>query len=307
VEPILTNGILRLVGFSRVFHLHGKFPMNRSSPLLIVLLLVAAVVMPVGRLAAQQPGTITVTGSGAASAPPSHAVVKGKLHVAGESGEKALESYRELRDELEKKLAGGETTRTSVRFRGEQIVPAGSPEMAAALGGGGFGGGAIAPAASGQFSVVDLVELRVDFMGDMERAQATEKIAELIDAASAAGVSFGIASNPFSMAMGSALAQGVAEFRLENPAAVREQAYAAAIADARQRAERLAALAGGKLGKVVSIEEVDIETSNENPYVSAIMWGMQQSADKPAKFSTDRNSAIEVRTDVRVSFQLLTE
>ncbi len=66
--------------------------------------------------------------------------------------------------------------------------------------------------------------------------------------------------------------QGIA-FRIQDPAALREQARAAAMHDARRQAEQLATLAGVTLGKPQSIEETSSPAASPAPALAAARVG----------------------------------
>ena len=66
--------------------------------------------------------------------------------------------------------------------------------------------------------------------------------------------------------------QGIA-FRIQDPAALRAQARAAAMRDALKQAEQLAALAGVTLGRPVSIEETSTPVTSPAPALAAARLG----------------------------------
>ena len=271
--------------------------------LVVVTLAVVVVAAVSSDLAAQSPGTIAVSGSGKASAVPQYVVIKGRVQGSADTAEEAATEFRKARNRLEKAFAGEDGPRAKLRFEGETSALQAAQAMAvAAL------GGDVAPTVSGTFTVKEAVELRVDFESNMERMQIAGKLGEIIDAAKAAGVAFDQPVNQLTIAFGG---QGtsIVAFMLSDDAraATRQRAYASALKDARARAGELAALAGGKLGKVVSVEEIDQQTS-ENPYVAMMAWGMRQTGqDDASEYSSSQNAAIEIRRDLRVVFQLLDE
>ncbi|MEQ8787965.1 MAG: SIMPL domain-containing protein [Pirellulaceae bacterium] len=266
--------------------------------------LVLSVLLAGGWAAAQEPGTITVLGGGVSSASPTYVVLKGKLAASSENAEEAVKQFRKQRETLEDNVAKLDMTRLRLHFGGERLTSGATAEGAVAISS--VYGVGETPLPAGQVGVSEDLELRIDFEGDMERIQAIEKAAKLVAAAQGAGVSFSQAMNPMMAAMGGQ-ASGVLEFGIDDSRAVQAAAYKKAVEDARARAESLATLAGARLGRIVSIEEIEIETG-ENPYLSAIAWSMQQGSDsKETRFTTDRNTAVEVRKDLKVVFQLLSE
>lgn len=266
-------------------------------------LCVWSVVFAGGRVAAQDPGSITVQGSGVSSAAPSYVILKGKIKGNGDSAEEAVKQFNKVRAKVEKDVTADESTRLSVRVTGEKLISgvSVSPEGPVST----FG--ADASTSGGQLAVSATVEMRIDFSSDMERIQAIDRLAEIADKAREAGVIFQRPMNSLAIAMAEFSGNAVVEFGLDEGAKLRSEAYQGALKDARARAESLASLTGAKLGQIVSIEEVEAETQ-ENPYLAAMSWAMQETADSKApKLTTDRNGDIEVRKDLKVVFLLLND
>ncbi|HEX4796989.1 MAG TPA: SIMPL domain-containing protein [Humisphaera sp.] len=108
-------------------------------------------------------------------------------------------------------------------------------------------------------SVVEQLRLVLKDTDKLETNQLLEKVARLMDAAREAGLQFG---QPNLNSYGSYAAQSMPAWPLivckaSNPAAVRDQAYKAAMEDARQKASALAEVAGVKIGKVIAVRELD--------------------------------------------------
>lgn len=261
-----------------------------------------SVLLAGGFVAAQDAGTITVKGSGVGSAAPDYMVIQGEITASAENAEDAVKEFRELRDKVEDDISADDSVRLRLQFGGEELSS--GPTVGASAGIGGLSAYSATP--PGQIGVSETIEIRIDFTSDMQRMQAIEQAAKVVAKAKEAGVQFSHSMNAMMMAMGQQ-ASGMLEFGVDDPHEMQAAAYKKAMEDARGRAESLAALAGARLGRIVSVEEVEIETA-ENPYVSAIAWSVQRQSDsKETKFTTDRNAAVEVRKDLRVVFQLLND
>jgi uncharacterized protein YggE len=89
---------------------------------------------------------------------------------------------------------------------------------------------------------------------------------------------------------GAAAAANLVSFKLTNPDALREQAYKQAMADARKKAERLASLAGVKLGRIVSVKDA-VATGGPNP-------------QQPAELTSGVFKEIEVKVNLAVQFEI---
>jgi uncharacterized protein YggE len=261
-----------------------------------------SVLLTSGAVTAQEAGTITVTGSGVGSAAPDYVVIQGEITASAENAEEAVKEFRELRHKVEDDISADDSVSLRLQFGGEELSS--GPTVGASAGIGGLSASSATP--PGQIGVSETIEMRIDFKSDMQRMQAIEQAAKVIAKAKEAGVQFSHSMNPMMIAMGQQ-ASGILEFGIDDPRKVQAAAYKKAVEDARARAESLASIAGARLGRIVSIEEVEIATA-ENPYVSAIAWSAQQQSDsKETKVTTDRNAAVEVRKDLRVVFELLND
>jgi uncharacterized protein YggE len=87
-------------------------------------------------------------------------------------------------------------------------------------------------------------------------------------------------------------------------AALRLKAYESALSDARSRAARLAELASGRLGKVLSLEEEQVG-DEQIKAVYAVVQDFAAEGTPAAAGSSERNGKIELRQNLRVVFELL--
>lgn len=255
----------------------------------------------------QQPRTITVFGVGTASAPPNYAVIKGTFHGEGDTAEEAFKAFRELKIKIEKSLAK-ELPDLTVSYLGEKPVLSEAAAGLAAMMAADVAGGA-APAESKKYKVSESIELRVNFETDMQRRQLAASLPKVIDTSSKLEISFEQGSNPWAAMMGAmgmgGLTSSSTEFALDDPEPARAKAFAGAMKEARTRASTLAGLAGGKLGQVISIEEVE---EKETPPISITSVSFAADAGNNAlrrhPYSSDQNQPIQIRQKLRVVFAL---
>ncbi len=272
------------------------------SRMLSRMLMVGMVALPLNMHSAAwaQDRTITVIGVGSASATPNLVRVKGIIEGRGKDASTAYESYRGTKTALQKKLADNEEGKVSLSFLGE-IITTPSESLAARMAIVAAPGGAAAAAPS-EIVVRESIEVRIAMENDMERMQISAKIAEALDEAKDAGVVFKALS---SSAMVTPFQQQnyLAEFSVKNGEALRDRAFEAAMKNARRRAKTLAALAGGSLGHVVSVEESRLD-EEENPLTAAILLSSGQQADTKSEFSSNENREIEFKQHLKVVFEL---
>ena len=90
------------------------------------------------------------------------------------------------------------------------------------------------------------------------------------------------------------------EFKVGDPAKMREDAYKQAMDDAKAKAKRLADLAGVKLGKIVSVQDSGIAMNSPqmNPY------GYQMPQTDPSELTSQMLSDISLRVTLTVQFEI---
>jgi uncharacterized protein YggE len=143
-----------------------------------------------------------------------------------------------------------------------------------------------------------------------------EHIGKIVDTAKDAGAQSGTSTSNLLARIYGAMAAGtgnpVATFVVPNPEAAREKAYQLAFQQAQARAERLAALAGAKLGRVLSIEEEPLAAAgspqNAQMQMLAAIYGAGGEAEKPdpasSRIASEKYEEIPVRVTLRVRFEI---
>lgn len=250
---------------------------------------------------AEQSRTVTVTGTGTVTAQPSFVVIMGTIKGSGKSGADAKTKFRKVKEKVTDALVGDKIPKLTVDFKGEKVTKSSAMGGAAAAAVFAGGGGAVAD----EMSVSERVLLKIRFENDMERMHILDKVVEVMDKASEAGAQFGQQSNLIRATYG--LASSIVEFGLDDESVLRSKAYQAAMKNARFRAEELAKLSNGKLGRVVSVEELAFAVKDESS-IQAVMLsslGGDSSSAEPETLTSDENHAIEHRQSVRVVFELL--
>ena len=269
-----------------------------------------ATVLAVSTTAFAQAGrTIQVTGTGNASASPNYLVMSCNLSEGGDTAKEATANFAKAKEKAAKLLAGGPEAGYEVEFAGEKLASSAAGDDAVALAAaGGFGG--VAPAASGKYSISEQVTLKLAIENDMQREGIVNKVADVVDAVKKAGLSFDSpAGGIYAAAMGLGGSSGVLQFNLDaaGQTKLRDKAYADAFSDARSRAESLAQLSGGRLGKVISVQEVlaATESSDLEAMQMNMLSQMFGGAAAAAAGGIDHNGQIEVQQSLVVTFELV--
>jgi uncharacterized protein YggE len=166
-------------------------------------------------------------------------------------------------------------------------------------------------ATSTKFKVELSSSLRIQLtdVAQMPPEQVMETLGKLLDTARDSGADIGPSAAELNMAYryGRQVSGSISKFVLQDFDDIREEAYKAAVADARARAERLASLTGLKLGRVLSVSEISVSgdeiTTQSQPYNNP----NQASAGEPRRglrIETDMFADIPVRVRLMVRFAI---
>ncbi len=149
----------------------------------------------------------------------------------------------------------------------------------------------------------------------LEPDELLEKLLKVIDVAKDAGFQIGPApaTNYYEMqirAQEGEEASATVSFRMPDSSALREKAYKAAIDDAKAKAQKLAELSGGKLGRVLSIREEAPSKSDKDDSAAMMMmniYGMLankgNSEDKVLSGTTSGDLTLRVNLTVRFELE----
>lgn len=158
-----------------------------------------------------------------------------------------------------------------------------------------------------QVRVTERLKITLSGVDAMSEEAMSEAITHIIDACKDSGVALGSAiTSMIELQLRGNNPQPLAVFRLSNPGAIQDQAYESAMADARANAQRLANLAGVRLGKVTSVAQTqgpsDEDGGGRNAMI-AMMYGMAGKA-KDNKPSSDSFTTLSVTVNLRVQFEI---
>lgn len=161
-----------------------------------------------------------------------------------------------------------------------------------------------------KIEVLTRLRVKLGSIGDVPAEQVLETVGKLIDTARDAGNDIGPTTAEINMSWryGRQINGALARFVLEDFDKSREQAYQAAIDDARNRAERLARLTGVQLGPVESISELAVagdDHSANNNVIYFNTYGMQNQEEPnkaKARITSDTLTEIPVRVRLQVRY-----
>jgi uncharacterized protein YggE len=160
------------------------------------------------------------------------------------------------------------------------------------------------PPAADKLAVQEQVTVTLSGVDAMKPEELLQTITRIIDAAKDAGVTMG-ASTPKSMIeiqLRGSKPAALATFKLSKPDELRQKAYAAALEQARAKAQRLAGLAGLKLGEIVSIRETAAAGQDDKSGMGAYFAMFGMGASSAPDYSAPEMRSIPVSVSLNVQF-----
>jgi uncharacterized protein YggE len=270
---------------------------------LVIVLVLSSLAAAVARPALAEDG-ILVSGTGEALVKPNQLEIY--LTAAGEAelGSDAVVKYQQAINRALEAFEGLKFPNLKLEPRGLGVSTSGmTPAAAARIG--------MEPGQVPGAQVVMSRSLRVavDGIDKLSDEELIKLVSKLIDTARDMGMHASAAET--SAAMEELAAQQVpqpaVQFVAENVEKPREAAYRQAFERARQRAERLAAIAGVKLGEVKSVEEVRDGAADETvqeAYLAAVYGSTGQTRRGDVRVSSPKFSEIPVVVTLRVRFAI---
>lgn len=171
--------------------------------------------------------------------------------------------------------------------------------------------GMMTEAAGMQVSITSTLRLRLGGIREKKAEEVLEIVGKLLDVAQDSGTALGPSAAEMQMAYryGRMSNSQMVRFIVSDLEEVRENAYEAAVADARRRAERLARLNGVRLGTVLGVQEVQVSGDDSSTYSVYQPWGgvtaQPSYADEPQLVS-DTFSEVPFRVKLMVRFAIAT-
>jgi uncharacterized protein YggE len=238
---------------------------TRRSTLTTLVVLAAAAALALGPAAAvtraeDQPGNagegISVAGSGEVKAKPKVVEINATVTGDAELAADAIVKYRDARRRAVDALNGLKLEGLKIDTNGFSVAQGvDSAQMQAMM------QGNAAPAGKQRVSVTEQLKLNLAVSDKAKDEELMDTVLKVLDTGRDAGLVIGRAAprNYYEMQMfynsGGAQQGNLVAFKLTDTDGLREQAYKLAMEDAKKKAERLANLAGVKLGRIISVKD----------------------------------------------------
>ena len=247
--------------------------------------------------AAEMNRGIAVAGTGESKGKPSIVELSGTVTGEAELASDAITKYRDNRqraiDAMDNlKIEGLKVTGSGVGIN-STLSPQAMQQIMNGMGTAGTG--------NARLQVSEPLKITVEGVDKMSTEDLLGMLVRIVDAGKDAGIAIGPAIDYAQMYNYGRFNQnqGLARFRMGDVKELRTNAYTAAIKDAREQAERLAALSGVKLGRVTSVREGAPQSTN----VNVVYYG-QPSTDEAEKYTTTKLEDITVKIVLQVEFAI---
>ncbi len=260
----------------------------------------AAVVMCFGAAQAAQEAGIAVVGRGTAEARPTAVTIVSRVTAEAPLAADAVVKFRDAKRRAIEAMegagidglsieGGGFSIDSTITQQQMQMIWQGQPQ----------------PQLDTQVRVSELLTITLAGVGELDETALIEHIMKTLDVAKDAGLVTGAAMShqgqPFMW--GQQMDTSLATFTIDNPDATKASAYESAVADARAQAQRLADLAGVKLGPIVAIEETAAGTGG--PQISAMyFYNYAQQQQQTPESTTRRFGPLPITVNLRVRFAI---
>ena len=243
--------------------------------------------------------TISVSGSATVKARPTTVVISGTLTGEAELAADASVKFGDQKKKVMGILTGLKNPDLTIESQGSSVDQSADPNMQMRMMNG-MGG---TEAAKPKVRITEQWKLVLHNADKQEPEKLLATVLKTIDAARDAGLQVGppVPRNYYEMQMMQQNGGGLASFKIADITEMQDQAYKAAVDDARHRAQRLADLSGVKLGRIVSAQDLGAGGPAENRMA---YYGYNNSSDNsPVNKEASSNALTEIPVTARVSVQ----
>lgn len=270
-------------------------------------LLIALVTLFASRSNAQD-GTrsIHVTGSGSGFGEPAEILIEGVLSADGESAKDAYSSFAEAKEQFKATFDNMVFPNLKIEYRGVQIIDsfaAMNAEFGLGMVDEGFGEMELA-----SFAAREAVSLKIQGIDKMDATVLRDMVHEILDRAQEESFEMGSEEQNIAAIYGYTTAPvGMVQYRTDAVDAVRELAYRDAMEDCRNRAQTLAKLSDGKLGRVLSVEQIGESSGDVGIDPLALIYGVMDNTTPSTidELTSDTPGPIRLQVQLKVTFELV--
>jgi uncharacterized protein YggE len=243
---------------------------------------------------------ITVVGTGEAKAKPTTveigAIVAGEAELTND----AMVKYRDAKKRATTAIEGLKIPNLTIESNGVSVSQAIDPNAAQMMMQGRSPG-----ATKSKVQASESLKLVLKDVDKLPPEKLMDLVMKVIDTGRDAGLQVGPPTPQnyyqYQIAMQNGQGQGMLLFKITDPAAQRERAYKQAMDDAKSKAQRLADLAGVKLGRILSVRDAGASRQVVSPYPWMENNGPQQD---PSELSSQLLADIPMKVTLTVQYEI---
>ena len=248
---------------------------------------------------------IVVQGSGVAKARPTQVEINGVLSAEAELAADATVKFRDAKKRALAAFAALKDPNLSIVASGVSVESAADANAQMMM----MRGMAVPQGTNQKVRLVEVSRITLLGTDKLEPDVLLDKVLKILDIAKDAGFQVGPAppSNYQEMVMrmqGMQQDSGIVSFKLPDSTAVRDKAYETAVEDARGKAQRLAELAGVKLGRIISVQD---HSTDENSAAASVIypWGYgAKTTEKDTAVSGTSAGDLALHVNLTVRFEI---
>ena len=261
-------------------------------------------------VAQESPRTIQVIGAGSSDAAPQELTVQGSLSATGESAKESYELFLQSKEAVRTTFDGMVFPSLQIEFHGEKMIdPLANANAGLPFAMADDGGFAVEEVQS--VGATEEITLRISGIDKMDDVVLRDMILEILDRAKETGLSIGSKPNPLATVYGyNSEPAGLISYELNSIDDVRAEAYSAAMVDAKKRADSLAKLSNGRIGRVLAIEQLAESGAGSdefNPLVFALQLNGDSNSLAISQLTADRPGPLTLNVQLQVVYELLDE
>lgn len=251
--------------------------------------------------------TITVAGTGRAKAKPTVVELSAVVSAEAELASDAIVKHRDTKRRALKAIEGLNLSSLSTASKGFSVNQALDPNAQQMM-----MRGQTPTNTKQMIQVTEQLDLTLAGADKLSDEDLMNTILKIVDTARDAGLTVGPGA-PKTYQQMMTMAQtgqgsGLVRFKVADAAPVRAQAYQRGMDDARAKAQRLADLAGAKLGRIVAVRDLGAAAAADQNPATAVYRAMMAEQQKPeAEAELSSNVFAEVPLAVTLSVQFALE
>jgi len=245
---------------------------------------------------------ITVNGTAQVKAKPTEVEIGALVSGEAELTNDAMVKYRDARKRAVAAIEGLKLQNLSIESHGvsvNQAMDANAAQMMMQ--------GRVANLPKPKIQASESMKIVLKGVDKVTPEQLMDTVMKVIDTGRDAGLQIGPPTPQnyyqYQMAMQQGQGMNIAMFKVGDPAAQRDEAYKQAMDDAKKRAQRLADLAGVKLGRILSVTDGG-QAPNQNAQYQAY-YGMPQPPQDSNDLTSTMLGDIPLRVNVTVQYEIV--